>query len=336
MTGRIPAITVKTLIACFSALGLDTAELLEKAQLSPDSINSWRESVPNEYFVRLWSAAYALSSDPLLAGRAGFAVPDNAFGLIDQLGKYARDVREGIGLVGAYLRLVATNLELSIERAPRDMLIVSNDPSEAGFRTAEEWTLAIIVSRFRSIIPGFTPAKVHLPSAMELDKSDLEALWGAPVRVGGNRTAVEFAPGVLNLANPLADRSLSDTLRQAADRIPEDDGLDRSLRSLIWARLDGLLNQGSAGLPQIARDLSVSVRSLQRRLASEQLNYRELLDDFRRDRAILALKEGERYLGDLAFRLGYREQSSFNRAFRRWTGVSPSVYIRRLHNSSVG
>ena len=77
----------------------------------------------------------------------------------------------------------------------------------------------------------------------------------------------------------------------------------------------------------LAADLRVPLRTLQRRLADEQITFTELLDAGRKDQALRMLGLKHVSMADIAYGLGYNEQSSFNRAFKRWTGKTPRAWM---------
>lgn len=80
----------------------------------------------------------------------------------------------------------------------------------------------------------------------------------------------------------------------------------------------------------IASAAGLSVRTLQRRLADHGLDYSALVDRVRFDHAQSLLRDPRRHLIEIAHDLGYTDASSFTRAFRRWTGATPTTF-RRLH-----
>jgi len=87
-----------------------------------------------------------------------------------------------------------------------------------------------------------------------------------------------------------------------------------------------------AGRPPIwtvARGLAMSVRTLQRRLAEKGWSYSELVDDVRGVMARRRVAHPRVPFGEVASDLGFAEQASFTRAFRRWTGLTPREYRRR-------
>ena len=70
-------------------------------------------------------------------------------------------------------------------------------------------------------------------------------------------------------------------------------------------------------------------RTLQRRLKDQGVEFKALVDDTRRLFAVTYLRKPDHTLAEIAYLLGYSEVSAFNRAFRRWTGSTPSEYRRR-------
>jgi AraC-like DNA-binding protein len=77
----------------------------------------------------------------------------------------------------------------------------------------------------------------------------------------------------------------------------------------------------------IARALNQSSSTLQRRLRDEGSSYQELLNATRHEMALEYLRQGRHSLVDVAFLLGFTDQSNFTRAFRRWTGKTPREYL---------
>ncbi len=80
------------------------------------------------------------------------------------------------------------------------------------------------------------------------------------------------------------------------------------------------------GIIAVARSLSISVRTLQRRLASVGCTYRRMLDECRREQAEFALQRGIPSVTEISQRLGYSDPAHFVRAFRRWTGQAPTHF----------
>jgi AraC-like DNA-binding protein len=89
-----------------------------------------------------------------------------------------------------------------------------------------------------------------------------------------------------------------------------------------------LLPTGAVGQETVASRLNRSLSTLQRQLQAEGLNYRNLLDDTRRSLAEAYLRDARFTRAEIAYLLGFSDQSNFSRAYRRWTGRSPGEYSK--------
>jgi AraC-like DNA-binding protein len=96
------------------------------------------------------------------------------------------------------------------------------------------------------------------------------------------------------------------------------------VRTMIQEELKG----GDPSLDHVARKLGNSRRALQRRLAAENLTYAQVLDEVRSTMGRAYLGQRELSIAEVAYLLGFSEQSSFTRAFKRWTGMSPVEFRR--------
>jgi AraC-like DNA-binding protein len=94
--------------------------------------------------------------------------------------------------------------------------------------------------------------------------------------------------------------------------------------------VERLLPHGKAKAQTVAKALALSVRTLSRRLADEGTTFGEIVDQLRRSLALQYLKEPGMSLAQIAWLLGYEGSTSFNHAFKRWTGRSPFVARKRL------
>jgi AraC-like DNA-binding protein len=98
---------------------------------------------------------------------------------------------------------------------------------------------------------------------------------------------------------------------------------ERVLHSLLRR-----MNGRRPSIKAVAGELAVGVRSLQKKLKEERTTFTELLDQVRKELVHSLLADPKMSFTDMAFLLGFSEQSSFNHAFRRWTGSTPKAYRR--------
>lgn len=112
------------------------------------------------------------------------------------------------------------------------------------------------------------------------------------------------------------------------------DDFPRLVRNTLAAR------RGAPGAARsvvsVARALGMNVRTLQRRLGELGTSFREVRDEHRRDTALASLGRDGTPINEVSSLLGYSDPAHFARAFRRWTGLSPSEYLRTSDPARCG
>jgi AraC-like DNA-binding protein len=148
--------------------------------------------------------------------------------------------------------------------------------------------------------------------------------YHAPITFEAEEDALVFDSALLNeevvMANPELARHNDEAVRAYLARMDNGSVIDQ-VRSQLVNRL------ADHPTPQlVARALGMSQRSLQRRLHEHGTSYEAVLGEMRKELACAYLREGRYAVGELAFMLGFEDASAFARAFRRWMGVSPSMF----------
>ena len=150
----------------------------------------------------------------------------------------------------------------------------------------------------------------------------------APLTFNQPQNEILFEARFLSLPVPLADKSLLEVLESHAQKRIHQIFLADAWSQNVAGLITGRLMRGEPfGLNDIARELGTSNRSLQERLKREGTSYREILSRVRKEMALNYLNADQTDLCDLAFLLGFSEQSAFNHAFKKWTGLSPKAYL---------
>jgi AraC-like DNA-binding protein len=146
-----------------------------------------------------------------------------------------------------------------------------------------------------------------------------------------------FSNETLVLPLVTEDRHLLETLRPICDEAAKERGTATgSLRAAVENEAQKLLSHGKAKRHRVAKSLGHSDRTLTRKLMDEGTTYEQVLDQLRQSLARQYIKEQSVSLSQIAWLLGYERSTSFNHAFRRWTGRSPSVVrSEKLLSASV-
>jgi AraC-like DNA-binding protein len=329
----LPAATARALLAGFRAVGLDAGALREAAGIAPSALEPVDALLPAEAFGRLWEEAWRRAPREELPAEVGLAVPFGAFGALDYLAASSPTVEAAFHALAAHFRHVAAGFGLEVARRPEGgtVQLVPAHPPAGRDRMAEvsdEFTLAVLVGRFRTrpLVPPFRAAQVRLTRPAPGRPTRHASLFGAPVVFGCAVAALEVPAEAWGARLESADPLLQDTLRQLAERI----GLGEAgsdLELAVRARLRTLLPDGRGEAAAVARSLGLSGRTLHRRLSAIDRTFREVVDDFREAEAERLLASGSVPLGEVALRLGFADQTAWNRAFRRWKGMSPRRWM---------
>lgn len=322
----IPAATVRALLAAFRALDLDAEAIRSAAGLAGADLAAVDGLLPLESFGRLFAEAARRMPHDELATEVGLSVPFGAFGALDYLAGSAATVGAAFHALAAHFRYVSMSVGLEIEEGPKTVEVrFVNAPWAPDPFVGDEFTVAVCVGRFRSR-PGlgrFAVEAIRLTAPPPKRPTRHAALLKAPVEFGCRVAALRIAQEVWRERLPSADPALQSTLRQLAEHIglgrPEEEDVIHEVRS----RLRLLLPDGRADAGRVSRMLGVSERTLHRRLRAAGTAFREVLDRFREAEAERLLAAGTLSLAEVALRLGFSDQTAWNRAFRRWKGMPP-------------
>ena len=190
-------------------------------------------------------------------------------------------------------------------------------------RVLEQLHAAALVTILRAACPTSGPLlRVDVMNAEAGEAAAYVAAFGCPVRFDTAALRLVFAEAALeapvdvgNAALAAAWRIRQRTIREA---LPEATAFARAVQSAVLLHLPS-----GAPADAVAAKLHLSRRTLQRRLAEHGCSYRQLLDGIRERHARHLLDESTLTLQDIAFLLGYAEQSAFHHAYRRWNGTAP-------------
>ncbi|MEM8604978.1 MAG: AraC family transcriptional regulator [Cyanobacteria bacterium P01_H01_bin.121] len=200
-------------------------------------------------------------------------------------------------------------------------------PDRAAVRIANECALAAVVSLLRQVAKtSVTPLAFLFTHPRP---GNIEAhcrYFGGSVSFEAERNALLLSHELLETHAVLGDEGLSHFLLTHLDSDLQKLQQERSLETQIQQAVADALSDGVPKIAQVARRLNMSERTLHRRLAERDHTYQALVDETRRNVAESLLKYTDYPLADVAFLSGFSEQSSFQRAFKRWLQQTPATF----------
>ncbi len=335
-----------TMAAGFAAALLDYAEsrgaprahLLAASGLEAADLADQDARVPVAAYQALIAAGIESTGDTALLLRHTLESKLETISVVGQIVHSSQSLAHSITQLNRYLRLMA---EVDIAGAPDryellreggavwivDHVAVSG-PGHIGL----EASFARFVSEFRRSFPD-------VPFALEMEVTypapphagEYPALFRIPVRFEAARNALRIDPVWLSAESDFepGHAYCFGIFTRHADALLEALGRSDRLRDRIEAAILPDLHEGSLSMDKLARDLGMSRQTLYRRLKAEGETFAEIHDDLRRRMALDYLTARKVSVNEAAYLLGFSEASSFVRAFKRWTGHSPTAYLGR-------
>jgi AraC-like DNA-binding protein len=320
------------LLARAAVAGFSPAALLDRLGAPSDVAADGVTRVPAELVRALWVELPVLCGDSELGLNLARAAPDASLGVVAYVLLHARTLEEGFRASVRYARLLQDVAICRVEPSPAGGLRFVQTPRPHGPappRHAVEFAFAraILMAR-RSTGVELAPSAVRFAFARPADTRPHETLFRAPLVFDHPRNELELDAATLGLEQRAADPWLRALVDRRAAELAAALGGAETLGAQIGAALCGALPAGRADLRTTAGRLDLSVRTLQRRLRAEGLVFRQLVDDARKTLARRYLQDPRHTLAQIALMLGFSEQAAFQRAFRRWTGVTPGEFRR--------
>lgn len=172
--------------------------------------------------------------------------------------------------------------------------------------------------------------RVEFGFAAPANGAQWSQLFRCPVAFDCEQSLLRFEKQVLDLPNVQSEQSLSVFLKSAPYRLIVPSYHDQRLSDRVLAIFGDDLSRRLPGAEQVSEQLGMSVSTLRRQLLEEGTSFQRLKDECRQAAAMQYLATSELTFTEIAGLLGFDEVSAFFRAFRRWTGTTPSGYRASL------
>lgn len=308
---------------------IDPVQVFEKAELDIDHMAIPGARYPSRKMQALWRAAVGTTGDNcfgLFAGRRirptgfhalGFSwiASQTLLGALRRLVRY-HDILTTVPLHMNIVR-VGNTYELTIEYP---------DPEHAPEIASIDAFVTAIVQMCRAATDSnFSPQSIAFKRSDRGSIGTYYDILGCPVTTGAEHITIRFDREALEKSLPGDNLALA----KANDSVAEEylEALDpRTVTSEVRELLIQHLPSGNSNQTRIAERMNRSLSTLQRQLHQEGANFQQIRDDTRRELAAEYIRAGKLSLSQIAYMLGFSDQSNFSRAFKRWTGVAPKDF----------
>ncbi|CAN5893937.1 AraC family transcriptional regulator [soil metagenome] len=321
---------VRAILLAYEKYGVNPQEALRHARITPAQVRRAGAVIDADQFETLSATAMQELDDEAL-GWFSRRLPWGTYGMLCRASLGSATLGLALKRWCRHHRLLTDDVRLSLlERDGTAHLVIEDVHALGALREFCLLTSLRYVHGYACwLVNSQLPLQeVTFPFAPPRHESVYPLLFPGPVRWGAPQASMSFDARHLALAPKRDERALSTMLRRALPLTVLQYRRDRLLVERVRELLsDARHAQGNAEV--LASALHLSVRSLHRKLAEEGSSLQAIKDDVHRRRALELLRRTSLSIKEVAGRAGFTNEKSFSRAFKQWTGESPSAHRRR-------
>lgn len=308
--------------------GCDADALFREAGLDPAKLSDPQARYPIARSTRLWALAVAATGNSAFGLAAARRAEITSFHALGFAVMASPTLGDAFARCARYLAAVsdAASLTLKAEGLRTAIIIEPRDGEACPAPEAVDAIAAVLVQMCRGRMGrSFAPEAVHLQRPAPPDAAPWQQAFRCPVSFSAPDNRLVMSTTLLEQPLESASPELAAVNEALVVRLLAARGQD-DLASRVRVWLRDRLPQGEPGEAAVATALNLSSRSLHRKLAEQGTGYAELLRETRETLARQMLAEGRHSVSEMAYLLGFADASSFTRAFKRWTGLSPTAF----------
>lgn len=309
--------------------GVRTDTALKESGLVRSQLRDPEKRIPFGKHVRFMEIAAERLDDPFWGLHLGESIQPKQVGLLGYVALSCDTLGEALKNMTRYLSVLSEGAEAELIIQSKQVTVASRilDPAVLHCRQIDDFGMSTLLTTCRALTgTHLRPERVDFRTPRPHGLAEHKRVFGAPVRFDQPRTGLVIDSQFMDLPIKTADSGLLRILerycREILGRRPAVPTLVYQVRELIT----DLLTTGEPNIDTVAAELNISSRTLERRLRARGLTYRRVLDDLRRQLAERYLADERLGLSQITYLLGYSEPTAFNRAFRRWTGITPTQF----------
>lgn len=331
---RSVAVSFAKLITDFTETrNLSTPVLLEEVGLRTDDLSDPNGRIPFVKFDQLLQIAATRLNEPCLGIKLGQSIRPGHLG---SHGFALMSCATGHELMQQHVRYSTLTIDAAyvvIEKRGNDYVrflksSLKNEADLGRLQCELNVSTTVAMARWFTNRPDLSPKWVTFQYQEPSDTSPYEEFFNCPVQFSGSETAVCFDGAYLSMslphANPQLRKMMDDVcaglIKQLGTAL--EPGWVAHARQLILKSF----NEGLPDIATIATAIGMTEEDLKSQLAHRGTSFRGFVDELRQGLALGYVRDPNLSLVDIAYLLGFSEQSAFQRAFKRWTGVSPGEY----------
>ena len=309
--------------------GAPRAELLARAGIPQEAFCDLDGRVSYDSYVAMMGAAKDLTGDPALALHFGEEVQMAGVSIVGLIGRAAETMQDAFTQLSRYVRLIVDvpqtgEQRFEFQRRDTGLWFVDTraDPNSFPELTESAFTHIVMPPRAAGVPEWVREA--HFTHAAPPYRAEYERIFRAPVKFEQSWNALRVEEAVVSHRIGLLPRYVFGVLTERADALMQALEQEGTIRAEIERLLMPILHTGEGNIETVAAKLGVSRQTLWRNLRNEGVTFEQVLDSLRHKMALEYLAARKVSVHETAYLVGFSDPAAFSRAFKRWTGKSPS------------
>lgn len=309
--------------------GASRAKLAAMSEISDAELLDVDHRIPFAKYAALMKAGQKLANDPALALHFGETNDMAQVSIVGLIAYACETMLEALVQVNRYGRLVVEvdGPKRRFEAITRDggFWIVDTRENANEFPELTESTFARTICGPRRFGVTQIAKAVHVTHPAPAYRSEYERIYGVPVTFDAEWNAVLLDEKWLDHRISVQPRYVFGILSEHAAALLESLENSKSMRGRVERLLMPILHKGEASMDLIAEGLGLSRPTLYRKLKAEGTTFDKVLDELRHKLALNYLAGRKASVNETAYLVGFSDPAAFSRAFKRWTGTSPTT-----------
>lgn len=258
--------------------------------------------------------------------RVGQAMKMDDYGVLGLSWKTCSKAGEIFERCERYFKLLSDTYLFKVQKEGElSHVHLNRDAYRAGVARSNESTFSATVVVLRAITEtDISPVSVSFKHQSPVDLKDYTAAFQCPISFDQSMNAITYKTADLETRTAKADFSINQFLVARVEE--ETRGIEVSPNQIatdVELLIQNALPSGIPSITELGAHMGMSNRTLTRRLSEHGVTFRDLIQKTQERLSKELLKGSDRTVAEIAFQTGFSEQSAFNRAFKRWTGLSP-------------
>ena len=310
--------------------GVNSARVFLAAGIPVELSTDPLKRLPTETLTRLYKACVEVTNNPYFGLQVGKLIQITNLHALGYALAASSTLMDFSQRLARYFRLVSQAANVSISVADDKVLLHCELLTDVCGETEDAFFTFLILTMRQLYRPGFNPLRVELCRAMPHEgPGPYEVLCCSPVTFSNKIGLMVFNKAdfeqPLDGSCPELAQMNDNVATQYLARLDNGDVVTRVIQKIIE-----FLPSGECSREKVADALCMSPATMQRKLTLRDTKFQQLLDDTRKELACSYVQQPSRSMTEITFLLGFTDSSNFTRAFKRWTGTSPTNFKSSL------